>query len=368
MATGHRIAGLDSVRALSFLAVFLTHAGLLPFGFLGVSAFFVLSGYLIIPILIDMREGQGIRRYLTAFYGRRALRIFPLYFGYLAVALGLSVLVLQSLGPVEELERFRAQFVWAATYTYDFYHATAPFEGTPLLTHFWSLAVEEQFYLVAPLAIWFVRGRGLLGLLWLTALTGPLLRFGVIHAASTGLFGITGSPDIAVWVLPFAHLDAFAIGGLAALAGTERVSRAAVRGVGLLAAGGMLIWILLSHPWHFGFLGDGAMAIWGYSLFSVAMGALLMELRSAPATGEALDRTPLGYLGVISYGLYVLHVPVIWVVQSTIGGARQLVIASVSLGLTVAIAALSFHLMERPALRLKDRFFPRHASPRPSGG
>lgn len=346
---------------MAFLAVFLTHAGLLPFGFMGVTAFFVLSGYLIIPILMGMRRGRTVGSFLGAFYGRRALRIFPLYFAYLFAALALSIAVTRIWGPVQELESLKSEFFWALTYTYDFYHATAAFGGTPLVTHFWSLAVEEQFYLIAPLVIWFLRGRGLVGLFWAIAIAGPLLRYLVIQVAASRMFGVTGDPQIVAWVFPFAHLDAFAIGGLAALAARNGSAKISARPIGMVAGGVVLLWVIASYPWHFAFLGDGALAVWGYSLFCIAIAALLMELQWSRRLGRDLDRTPLGYLGLISYGLYVFHMPVIWIVRSVFVGQRQSVTAVISLALTVMIAAASYHWMERPALDLKDRFFPRHA-------
>ncbi len=125
--------------------VLLFHQGLLPFGWVGVQIFFVLSGYLITRLLVEAR-GERLRSYLRTFYGRRSLRIFPLYFAvilvcWLALSAGIS------------LNGVAAGLPFAATYTYNLFHASSHFEHSKLITHFWSLCVEEQFYLVWPFLI-----------------------------------------------------------------------------------------------------------------------------------------------------------------------------------------------------------------------
>ena len=142
--------GLDSFRLFAFMAVYLYHVGVMPSGYVGVLAFFVLSGFLLTPILVDMRRELSGRRFFLNFYGRRWLRIFPLYYFYLALIAAAAGGQLIGRAP-SVLQHATGQLVYALTYTYDFFHASSGYRFSPLLTHFWSLAVEEQFYVVWPL-------------------------------------------------------------------------------------------------------------------------------------------------------------------------------------------------------------------------
>src|ERR1700744_1968541 len=127
------IKSLDGIRAISVLTVVLFHLGLAPFGWIGVQVFFVLSGYLITGILMRAKAEASIE-YFGRFYWRRSLRIFPVYF----VFLGFAAFWFAS---------FRDDWPWLVTYTADF----ARLRGTDIsapFVHLWSLAVEEQFYLI----------------------------------------------------------------------------------------------------------------------------------------------------------------------------------------------------------------------------
>ena len=133
----NRSKGLTSFRALAFFAIFFTHANGITFGhigiaggYVGIQAFFVLSGFLLTPILIEMRANLNNRDFFVHFYGRRALRIFPLYYSYLLVVAIVSYWVLSVYGQSilqVQLDRFIRQLPWTMTYTYDFYHASIYF-------------------------------------------------------------------------------------------------------------------------------------------------------------------------------------------------------------------------------------------------
>lgn len=154
------IRGLDGIRFIAFLLIFLCHAGYLKFGWMGVQLFFVLSGFLITRILTDMR-GYSWKEYFYKFYGRRFLRIFPLYYFYLTVVFffALFVTVVLKNTHVEKLNLFFKQIPYAASYTYDFFHASSSYEHTQLLSHFWSLSIEEQFYLIWPFLIFSINPK-----------------------------------------------------------------------------------------------------------------------------------------------------------------------------------------------------------------
>ncbi len=146
-ATG-RLSGLDGLRAIAVLLVFLFHDTLLGCGWIGVQIFFVLSGYLITGLLYRAK-GVPFGQYVREFYGRRSLRIFPVYFAILTLFWTASRLGL-------EMHGLRAGLPFAYTYTYNWYHTTAGFEHSRLISHFWSLCVEEQFYLIWPCLIFSV--------------------------------------------------------------------------------------------------------------------------------------------------------------------------------------------------------------------
>ena len=148
------IPGLDGVRAIAFLLVFTLHTDYLYIGWVGVQLFFVLSGFLITDILLRMKEKFGAGDYFKKFYGRRFLRIFPLYYLYLLIIFIVTVIVIQYDYRVTYMERTQDHLPYALTYIYNFFNASSAYDGESwLIGHLWSLSVEEQFYLFWPLLI-----------------------------------------------------------------------------------------------------------------------------------------------------------------------------------------------------------------------
>lgn len=355
--------GLTSFRALAFFAVFFFHVGLFTAGYLGVQAFFVLSGFLLTPILVEMKTELSSRDFFVNFYGRRALRIFPLYYGFLLLVAIISLFVINSEGysGIHVVDRFVAQLPWALTYTYNFYHAGSSFEHTHLLSHFWSLAVEEQFYLLWPLLIFLAPQKHLKMLLVLAIALGPVFRLliATVFASDTsGMF--LPRVDLVVYVLPFSHIDAFAIGGFFALYQSSRSSLYTwllllfILTVGYLtqyiSTGGV---DLLSLGYHY-FMYEKF--IWGYSLLSLFFAFVLVQVRDERFMPLLFNNPWLHYLGKISYGLYVFHFPIIWVASRFVLGPKLVL---VSLVLTVIVSALSYELFEKKITALKDVYFPR---------
>jgi peptidoglycan/LPS O-acetylase OafA/YrhL len=364
---------LDSFRFFAFLAVFLFHAGTLDCGYLGVLAFFVLSGFLLTPILLKMKTSLPRREYFLHFYGRRTLRIFPLYYAYLGLG-GLAALALVELGLSQDsaLTLFLHEWPWAAGYAYNFFHAGATSDAvlhSSVISHFWSLAVEEQFYLVWPLFLWWVPARytkrALLGIV----LAGPLLRGLTWALASAGwLGGPGGRPDLVVYLLPWSSLDAFAVGGWLALRRealpewSPWAGIAAVIGLGWLSGvpAGFPAWTSLGYP---PFMIQAGQALWGYSALAVACGLILHALRRGAFLPRLFALAPLQYLGKISYGLYVFHYPVMSLVNRAFGHSEPgPARVTGMLLLTIAISAASYELYEKRFLALKDRWFPTNAT------
>jgi peptidoglycan/LPS O-acetylase OafA/YrhL len=187
------IPGLDGLRAIALLFVLGTHTGNLEFGWIGVQLFFVLSGFLITGILIRMKETQAPKAYFTKFYGRRFLRIFPLYYFYLFLLFGIKFITpYLDLKPLinEFGDKFWMQ-VWPSIfYVYNFFHASASYEQSRFFTHLWSLSVEEQFYITWPLIL-FLTPKDKLKKLFISAIIiAPFIR-GILYLFSPSISFIT---------------------------------------------------------------------------------------------------------------------------------------------------------------------------------
>jgi len=349
---------LDGLRACAFLAVAWSHwmphhqFGL-PWGS-GVQLFFVLSGFLITGILLESRKqcetpgGPGKGEALRVFYARRCLRIFPLFYLVLAGALLLNI------APIRET------WGWHAAYASNFLfavHRDAVY-GNPFL-HFWSLAVEEQFYMVWPGLVLFLAPRTL-----------KKAIIGLIVAAP--LFRIAMAVAFPEWhrvnYLPLSCVDSLGVGALLALisarpelhaAGVESVAnRLAVWG---LAGGfGTVMAILLyQRTPRLESIGHTCLVLFfGWVVFRASRGFGGIE-------GKILGWEPLRYLGKISYGLYIFHhfftyvtfqsffarlgVPPEW-------AGSELVLLLPRAACTLAAAVVSWHFFEAPLNGLKNRF------------
>lgn len=347
---GYRPA-LDGVRGLSVLAVMGYHAELswLHGGFLGVDAFFVLSGFLITTLLVE--EWQAYARIsLRNFYARRLLRLVPAL-----------VLVLAAVAVYAALfaKRDAAEAIWPEAvstilYTANWFSAyiRAPFPFH--LSHTWSLSIEEQFYLVWPLV--------LLGLLSLRLRVRALLWVTVVGAAASAawMLVMTGFGDHHLGRAYYGtdtRAQALLVGcviGLAAMHGSLPRTATAARAARTLAWVGASfvvgLWVVLTgraSP----FLYRG-----GFTLEALAVGGVVVHVLLSPASSmaRALALGPLRWVGRISYGLYLWHLPIFLVVQGwDLDFWPGLV---VKVGLTFAFAAASFYAFERPLLRLKGRF------------
>ena len=392
---------LDGLRGLAISLVLISHfcayvpvssvvgadiLGVTSFGGSGVDLFFVLSGFLITGILLDSK-GQG--RFFVNFYARRFLRIFPLYYGILAVTLiGLCLLSLHG-GSFGKLPaNLWALQPWLWTYTLNI-GMIAGVKGS-VFTHFWSLAVEEQFYLVWPLVVFFFSPRGL----WRICLFGILGSF-LLRLALTWL----GVGIWSLYVLPITHLDPLLAGAGAALAMRHRDLLAQVRPVAAVAATLSLAVVLLlvaiipvEHVYYDGsnylkpLAHGGVVDFYGYAIgadisyFVLAVlfvFTLWCTVRPAGGTISALlgrgFRMPfLRWLGRYSYGIYALHLLVIYAVLAMAWHSGLRTAAATSLGIasllllaalatTLLLAFASYHLYEKHFLKLK-KYFPERAA------
>lgn len=376
--TEQRSARLDALRGLALALVLLYHLNLLGVGWVGVQLFFVLSGFLITRQLLELRARRPFGEYLQRFHGRRLLRIFPVYFLYLLILLACLPLL-----PASQHDAVATQWPYAASFSYNWRGMTRFHEPTWFLDHFWSLAVEEQFYLVWPLLLYLVPRRGLPYLLAGLALAGPLLRGLVVWAWPLTGLADSGALPYAVGVCTLSQLDAFALGGLLCfLAEPLRRLRAplAVLLIALLLVwlAGALVngwglqpmlpqgaWFTLGYP---NTLPRQEQFLWGYTLIN-AVSALAVGLAVVRgAGGGLLDQAWLAGLGRLSYSGYILHFPLAHLSSPAIYRIHEITGAPllwstwlflpIYLSLLLGLCLLVRELYERPILRLKDRWFP----------
>jgi peptidoglycan/LPS O-acetylase OafA/YrhL len=364
---GH-LPGLDGVRGLAILMVMAVHfvgdsrqlgetlvAKVAGYGVLGVDLFFVLSGFLITGLLLD---SKGEPHYFRNFYARRILRIFPLYYAVLA-ALFLLFPLVGRLSPLLEVARGHQAWLW--TYTTNFFIAKAgTWDALTYVNHFWSLAIEEHFYLLWPLVVFTFTSRTLERICVGATLTALVLRLAL---------ALGGVSELSISVLTPCRIDTLCIGGLLAL--MVRRDRGAAplvarSGKVALALGAALfaisafcamtgLWLPVLHQVR-------------NSGFALLFGALVL-LALGPRSGRVarLFQTPLlRFFGKYSYGLYVYHGLITWVLLENVddllmgllgnGPLAMTVRGSLGFAVSIAFAVASYELYERRFLALKRHF------------
>jgi peptidoglycan/LPS O-acetylase OafA/YrhL len=360
-----QIPQLDRLRGLAILLVLVCHAGYIAppalaritdQGWIGVDLFFVLSGFLITGILWDTRDGK---RYFRRFYERRVLRIWPVYMLVLVFAFGVMPLLKLIVGgmllsiPREPLG-FWPYLLMVQNLFWDGSH------GSSMLGMTWSLAIEEQFYLVWPAVIYFAPRRVILPGLSLGILMCPLLRLWAVDR---------GFSESTIYHLPLTHGDGLLCGAvLAVWLRTAKPKRRTLllMGIALLLAGCLLYAPL--RPLNVTVLNCSPLVI--TAVASISTGLLLVALVSENM-GRFLHRfvfmsRSLAFLGFISYGLYLYHA---FIVRLAISNkvavmldrwhhlvlTQWLMVAS-AVGLSILVAWISRVTLERFALSQKGIF------------
>ncbi len=363
---------LDGLRALAFLMVFFWHYAALPWGLSGVDLFFVLSGFLITGILFDTRDAPHRVR---NFYLRRTLRIFPLYYGVL--------LALLLLYPVFHWQWGLGWLIWPlylgnyARFAHPYvlgsplqrladFQPTGQFGPHPItlyLGHFWSLCVEEQFYLIWPWLVFWIRDRR--KLLWICALTLPLCLTARLLGQRV-LPEWMVSAEILYRATPF-RLDALLLGGVLALIlrgpHAHLLLRAARIVTPIVLAALVFCALLLpsTRIWSRSYVYPTWIFTSGLTLVDLLAALLiLLALQSGSSVYRLFKLRPLRWLGRISYGAYVLHdIPH---PEYTRFALRHFpahptrAAALVALPTTILLAWLSFRFLESPFLNLKERW------------
>ena len=346
------LAGLDGLRALAVLAVIAYHLGLgwAPGGMLGVGVFFTLSGYLITDLLLGQYEATG-KLQLADFWRRRARRLLP--------ALAVLLVVIAALVTMldrPELSALRGVVLAAVGNVTNWWliaqHSSyfAQFGPPSPLGHLWSLAVEEQFYLVWPWLLW-------LGLRWAHGRRGTRMRL----AAATLLLASLSAIEMAMLYRPGydptriydgSDTRAFALLIGAALAfvwpsrhlrgGITSGARRILDGAGVTGLAVIVVLVYCTNDYS-AFLYRGGMV-----LLSVAT-ALVVGAAASPASriGRALGWRPLRWLGVRSYGIYLWHYPII-VLTTPVGGRETVARGAFQVAASIGVAELSWRYIEEP--------------------
>ena len=363
------IPGLDGLRAIAFLLIHGFHTGYLPFGWMGVQMFFVFSGFLITGILLRMKEKLSAREYFRKFYTRRFFRIFPLYYFYLLLIVAIAIWMI-SIGYKPRVMNSVLDQIWYAVfYVYDFYSAHQSFNPSRFLDHLWSLSVEEQFYIFWPLLIFLVKEKHLKKLFLAGIIAGPVFRFIIFLVYQSGYIESFRDPAfLTIYTLPFSHVDAFAFGAYISRFSIPHARKQLVYLSLVVPLIGFATQYLANGFFEpFGTLGyqvtmpDGYQYIWAYTVLNYWFAVLIYCVAYEKLFVRFLDWAPLQYLGRISYGLYIYHFPMVWFVSlireyGISDEAAQPYVFILSLAGTIIIASLSYYILERPFLKLKDRF------------
>ena len=338
---------LDGLRCLAILPIIWHHVtprpleGVLGRGPLGVDLFFAVSGFLITSLLLHERRSSG-EVALGRFWVRRSLRIFPLYYVVLS-AFALHALFVRAPGPARD--QFLQSLPYYATYTSNWFVHGA-FDHPIVFAFAWSLAAEEQFYLLWPPV-----------LRWLRGTFGPaLVMFTLValdQAAERGWLALAGDGLVLRIIRSFA--TPIGLGALLAIAlESPRVAP--------------LVRAVLGRRWSsaiaLALVALAAMLPWPVFPTHVAMTALVgaCVLRKDHLLAPVLENRIVRHIGTVSYGIYLLNIPVVTACRNVVTDDLLLLFV-VSTGACVIVATATYRFVELPFLRLRDRFRPRSIVP-----
>jgi peptidoglycan/LPS O-acetylase OafA/YrhL len=338
-----RIPQLDAIRGIAVLVV-LAHntdktgllRGITTNGWMGVDLFFVLSGFLITGILLDTK---GSETYFRNFYARRCLRIWPLYY----VVLVFMFVVVPHLRPSEAHQIFEPRSMpwWSYFVFLQNFLVPIPTRATGPLGVTWSLAVEEQFYLVWPLVVYLCSPGTLRKIAIAVIVASPFLRFYLEQRRQFDIYPNT-----------FCRLDALMFGALIALLFREKsfASERYIRPAWCVLAIALPLAIYLDTTFH---------QRWIVFSFTAAASAALVYLAMCSKDNllqAVLRNRFLVYAGTISYGIYLLSKIPSDAAKSLHLDNHPALVLPITAAATFALAALSWHLLEKPSLSLKRYF------------
>jgi peptidoglycan/LPS O-acetylase OafA/YrhL len=366
----NHVRALDGVRGLAIVAVLLFHYTWVSCGWAGVQLFFVLSGFLITSILVSETD-LPVKFYLQRFYWRRSLRIFPLYYAFVLVVTAVYFIY-------REPATFGRYSLAIYTYTFNFEKMRPDYGTLSFFGHFWSLAVEEQFYLVWPLAIYLLSPRSRKYLVITLLAVCPVIR------AMTALLlsRISDNPFYlgqAVGSNTLGQLDAFAAGAFLVLFKDKlpaHPGRWFVASSVLVLAAGQLAAFLIkgrfatdtSLGYSFNMFAGGQ-HIWGYTLINFWSASLIFLALHRNWFSNLLSRSMPTFLGRISYGMYIFHMLIQGTLLKLFGyqhGLANLAMFLTYFALLLGISVISHLYFESIFLKLKDSRFTRRAGQKTS--
>jgi peptidoglycan/LPS O-acetylase OafA/YrhL len=335
-----RILGLDGLRALSVIAVFFHHTGgtLMKGGYIGVEVFFVLSGYLITSILCREKNKSGAIDFV-GFYIRRARRLYP--------ALILLLVAVVAYCAIYNKYNLTLETIPSLFYVMNWYRAFEWYDAV-LTGHTWSLAIEEQFYLLWPLLLSL--------LIWCSPRKLPLFIFALILsivAWRTYLF--LGNAHLSRIYNGFdTHADALLVGALLALVSTDVLRRVGLLWVPALA---FLLVVLFNQE-----MTDFSLSRHGFGIVAVASAMVIAKVVSDQSSMlvRVLSFKPLVWLGTVSYGFYLWHYPLIQAVMygghdpilgfyGSLAYPIPFLVGTIFLG-TLLITSISWYFVEKPII------------------
>lgn len=335
-----RIPQLDSIRGLAVLVVLLHNTDtsrftgiVADYGWMGVDLFFVLSGFLITGILLDTKENE---HYFRTFYARRCLRIWPLYFASLLFMFVLVPILRPSEAP--RIFETRSMPWWSYPLFLQNFFVPVITRATGLLGVTWSLAVEEQFYLVWAVVVRFCTALQLRKMAITLLCLSPILRFYLLQR------------HFNVYPNTFCRLDGLMAGALLALLLRSKQPT--------FSAYTKQAWIVLLIAASMAFITAGRVEAVVYSFSSLGSAALVyLALCSKQRWFQAiLGNGFLIYTGTISYGIYLLEKIPIDAAQSLHLEKHQLILLLLTALMTYVLAVISWNVLEQPCLRFKRLF------------
>ena len=354
---------LEGIRGLGFLLVFLVHyfnpyqiarqgtvlfrvlTGLEPITFLAVPVFFVLSGYLIGDILHSTRFREG---YFRVFYCRRVVRVFPVYY--------LALLIIAF---VESSLRFPLDYHFWTHFLFiqNLFPDYQSYDSPAVLIHYWSLATEEQFYLLWPLVVWlFPERRKLLGIasLFIVLICG--IRLAAPHFYS--------SPE-QIHLLSLTRADAILLGVLLALIRREAIFeriKPIAKWIALAGIAAVVVWALRKgEALPKTFRGEQFMVPW---MNFTALAAVVALMEEGSWFNRVCSKRWLCWLGRRSYSLYIIHFTyyrcfsrylIPYLSRRIPHGLSVVISGAIALSLTILLAMLSYRFIEKPTQSIKQR-------------
>ena len=370
------IRGLDGLRAVAILWVMLGHVSaaskweavtgyqkaftlVASAGWVGVQLFFVISGFLITKILL---KDKGKPKQLSHFYMRRSLRIFPIYY----LTLATLFIIIPALGyTLEWLSQETEHQAWYWTYMNNWIRPYIYNKGLP---HLWSLAIEEQYYLIWPFFVIFLQRKWLIGVCAFMVISAPIFRYLLFYFYQTDLENV--GPR-AAYNFTFARWDAIALGSLLAILAQsdQALSWLKQHQLKLFIGSSLLILLQVAFTRTFNAVGEGGFELLNQTYTCVLFFIVVFFV----ATNDQLrlinwlEFSPVKLIGKYSYAMYIFHLPIMvawfsyfapdYTAMSSIQiFAKVLINFVIIFSISFILSMLSWHLFEYPILKLK-RFF-----------